>query len=93
MVARTAQKDNEFDTLTLVTKLEADASVDPVGTVGGLRIYVPARMAKDSQFPFTPGETATITVVSDGDGPVGLLVTKKEKRNNSERVRLSYSSQ
>jgi len=67
--------------LRLITKLEAEASVDPVGTVGGLRIYIPARVAKDSQFPFLPGEMAVIRVVSDENGPVGLFVTKKQEKS------------
>jgi hypothetical protein len=52
--------------------LRAEASIDPVGTVGGLRIYIPASMANHGQFPFRPGDMTTITAL-----PNGLLVTKK----------------
>ncbi len=63
---------------TLVPKLVAESSLDRVGGAGGLRVYIPARMAKDRQFPFKPGELTRIRVMLDPHGREGgLLLAKK----------------
>ncbi|MDG6907878.1 MAG: hypothetical protein JRN20_19070 [Nitrososphaerota archaeon] len=62
-----------------IPKLETESRVDTVGTVGGLRVYIPSRMAKDSQFPLSPGETVEIKAIKYRKGEVsGILITKKE---------------
>lgn len=72
-----------------IAKLDTESSIDPVGAVGGLRVYIPARVARDSQFPFTPGEVATVRTIADDEGTVGLLVIKKERVSSSDRFRVS----
>lgn len=78
MDAELVSLENKEIILESVPRLDAESRIDPVGTVGGLRVYVPARMAKDSQFPFRPGENIVIKAVKDKTGrSTGLLVTKQ----------------
>ena len=84
---QTAEENAEL-TVKPVPKLEAENRVDTVGTVGGLRVYIPARMAKDSQFPFSPGEIVTLRGVSDATGAViGILMTKKKDSSSGVILR------
>ena len=42
----------------------AETSVEPVGSDDDYqRVYVPARLCRDSQYPLTAGETVTAAVV------------------------------
>ncbi|MDG6919699.1 MAG: hypothetical protein JRN12_03545 [Nitrososphaerota archaeon] len=71
--------------VTPVPKLEAESSLDTVGTVGGLRVYIPARMTKDSQFPFNAGQIVAIKGVKNQRGSViGLLITDKKAESSTE---------
>src|SRR2546426_2900432 len=62
----------------VVSDLEAKSYVDAVGRVGGVRLYIPARMANDSQFPFPVGDAITVTVLKSNGKSVGLLVAKRK---------------
>src|SRR5213080_1064144 len=78
--------------LTLVPKLVAESSLDRVGGAGGLRLYLPARMAKDRQFPFRPGELARMMVILDGQGrEVGLILAKKAFLEEFETVTKTWA--
>jgi hypothetical protein len=64
--------------ITPIPKLVTESRIDTVGTVGGLRVYIPSRLARDSQFPLSAGEAVEIKAVKDRKGSVsGILITKK----------------
>ncbi len=69
-----------------VPNLEAKSHIDTVGTVGGLRMYIPARMSRDSQFPFPNDEEVTIRVLIEKGTPVGLLVTESTYSPEAESI-------
>ena len=78
--------------LSVIPKLVAESSLDRVGGAGGLRIYLPARMAKDRQFPFRPGELARMMVLLDGQGrEVGLILAKKAFLEEFETVTKTWA--
>lgn len=68
----------DFST-TFVPKLEAQSHLDTVGSAGGLRVYIPARMARDSQFPFEPDEKIVIRVFVEDGKPAGLVLKSRER--------------
>ncbi len=61
-----------------VPDFETETQLATVGSVGGFRFYVPARFAKDSQFPFKLGDPLVLRVFRASEGLLGLVVGKRE---------------
>lgn len=79
MTQRTPAAKTKF---VFIRQLELKAAFDSVGIVGGVRLYIPSRIARDALFPFLPGELVKVKIIGkkvkkggkEIISPYGLLI-------------------